>query len=46
MCPESVFRAASEHHRPQKAEYSDLLQRAFDRHVALCHGQDVAHISD
>jgi hypothetical protein len=28
--PESAFRAASEHHRLQKAEYTQLLQREFD----------------
>jgi hypothetical protein len=27
---QTAFRAASEHHRPQKAEYTQLLQREFD----------------
>jgi len=34
FCPETIFRVASLHHRPQKAEYSEKLQREFDRHVA------------
>jgi hypothetical protein len=46
LCPESAFRAASEHHRPQKAEYTQLLQREFDRHVAKYHGQEVPQVSD
>jgi hypothetical protein len=36
LCPETLFRAASSH-RPQKAEYNESLQRAFDRHLADCH---------
>jgi hypothetical protein len=27
---QSAFRAASEHHHPQKAGYTQLLQREFD----------------
>lgn len=46
LCPDSHFRAASTHHRPLKAEYSDQLQRAFDRHIADCHGQLALNISD
>jgi hypothetical protein len=46
LCPESVFRAASDHHRPLKAEYTQLLQREFDRHVANCHGQEGPQFSD
>ncbi|MGA2353629.1 MAG: hypothetical protein ABSG02_03980 [Terriglobales bacterium] len=37
LCPESHFQVSSPHHRPQKAEYIQKLQRAFDRHVADCH---------
>jgi hypothetical protein len=40
LCPDSLFHAASTHHRPQKAEYSELLQRAFDQHVADCHAPE------
>jgi hypothetical protein len=36
-CPETVFRAASPHHRPQKAEYTLRLQEAFNCHVADLH---------
>jgi hypothetical protein len=45
-CPDSLFRVAAAHHRPQKAEYSEMLQRAFDFHVVECHGQEEPHISD
>jgi len=37
LCPEALFRAASPHHRPQKAEYIERLERAFDQHVADMH---------
>jgi hypothetical protein len=37
LCPSTLFRAASTHHRPQKAEYQEQLQRAFDRHVRDAH---------
>src|SRR5450631_4763819 len=40
LCPGSLFHAASGHHRPQKAEYTERLQRAFDRHVADCHQRE------
>jgi hypothetical protein len=40
LCPETLFHAASPHHRPQKAEYTDRLQRAFDRHVEDCHREE------
>jgi hypothetical protein len=46
LCPESHFRAASTHHRPQKAEYSELLQREFNRHVAEFHGEEASKISE
>jgi hypothetical protein len=39
LCPETLFRAASTHHRPQRAEYTDRLQQAFDRHVADLHSE-------
>jgi hypothetical protein len=41
LCPETLFRAASSHHRPQKAEYIESLQREFDRHVADCHREEI-----
>jgi hypothetical protein len=37
LCPDSLFHAASPHHRPQKTEYIERLQREFDRHVADLH---------
>jgi hypothetical protein len=37
LCPAVLFRVASTHHRPQKAEYQEQLQRAFDRHVKDVH---------
>jgi hypothetical protein len=37
LCPDTLFHAISPHHRPQKAEYIERLQRAFDRHVADLH---------
>jgi hypothetical protein len=40
MCPDVVFRAETAHHRPEKAKYCELLQRAFDHHVANCHRAD------
>jgi hypothetical protein len=39
LCPDTLFQAASPHHRPQKAEYVERLQRAFDRHVADLHSE-------
>jgi hypothetical protein len=39
LCPKILFRAPSGHHRPQKAEYTESLQRAFDRHVADLHSE-------
>jgi hypothetical protein len=37
-CPgESRFEAASTHHRPDKADYQEKLQRAFDRHCKDVH---------
>jgi hypothetical protein len=39
LCPETLFQAASPHHRPQKAAYTDRLQRAFDRHLADLHSE-------
>ena len=42
LCPETLFHAASAHHRPQKAEYIERLQRACDSHVADCHREEVA----
>jgi hypothetical protein len=39
LCSETIFHAASSHHRPQKAEYIARLQRAFDRHVADEHNE-------
>jgi hypothetical protein len=37
LCPDVVFHAASAHHRPNKAEYQEKLQRSFDRHVQDAH---------
>jgi hypothetical protein len=34
---ESKFQAASTHHRHDKADYQEKLQRAFDRHVKDVH---------
>jgi len=42
LYPERLFHAASAHHRPQKAEYIERLQRAFDSHVADCHREEIA----
>ncbi len=42
FCPETLFHAASPHHCPQKAEYIERLQRAFDSHVADCHREEIA----
>ena len=42
LCPETLFHAASSHHRLQKAEYIERLQRAFDSHVADCHHEEIA----
>ena len=39
LCPGTTFHAASPHHGPQKAEYIESLQRAFDRHIADCHSE-------
>jgi len=39
LCPDVKLRAASSHHRPNKAEYQEQLQRAFDRHVKDIHPQ-------
>jgi hypothetical protein len=36
-CPDAVFRAAPTHHRPNKADYQEQLQRAFDHHVGQVH---------
>jgi len=44
LCPGTLFRAASVHHRPQKAEYIESLQRAFDHHVADCHREELPAI--
>jgi hypothetical protein len=38
LCSGTLFTAASPHHRPEKAEYTERLQREFDRHVADVHG--------
>jgi hypothetical protein len=42
LCPETLFHATSAHHRPQKAEYIERPQRAFDSHVADCHREEIA----
>ena len=42
LCPETLFHAASLHHRPQKAEYIERLQGEFDRHVADFHTKKTA----
>jgi hypothetical protein len=39
LCPGTLFRAVSSHHRPQKAEYIERLQQVFDRHVADLHSE-------
>jgi hypothetical protein len=36
-CPGDKFQAVSSHHRPNKAEYQEQLQRAFDRHCGEIH---------
>jgi hypothetical protein len=40
LCPTAIFRAASTHHRPEKADYQEKLQRAFDRHVKDAHANE------
>jgi len=37
LCPDAVFRVASVHHRPNKTEYTEQLQRSFNRHVQDIH---------
>lgn len=39
LCPGTFFRATSPYHRPQKAEYTESLQRAFDHHVSDLHSE-------
>jgi hypothetical protein len=42
-CPgESKFLAAFDHHRPDKADYQDKLQRAFARHCEDFHAGEEA----
>jgi hypothetical protein len=40
LCPEELFRPTASGHRPNKAEYQEKLQRAFDRHVQDVHVQN------
>ena len=42
LCQETLFRAASPSPRPEKAEYTKSPQRAFDRHLADCHREEIA----
>jgi len=42
QCPEAIFHATSPHHRPQKAEYTESLQREFERHLAALHDEKAA----
>jgi hypothetical protein len=37
FCPNQIFRATSTHHRPEKAEYQQQLQEAFERHFEDVH---------
>lgn len=39
LCPGRLFQVASSHHRPEKTEYIERLQQAFDRHVEETHGE-------
>jgi hypothetical protein len=44
-CPEWRFRVTSSSHRPNREEYSQQLQRAFDQHFKIVH-QSSVHPSD
>jgi hypothetical protein len=37
LCPTVLFHPVSTHHRPEKADYQERLQRAFYRHVRDVH---------
>jgi hypothetical protein len=37
LCPTEIFRASSTGHRPEKSNYQEQLQQAFDRHAADVH---------
>jgi len=39
-CPEWRFQAMSSSHRPNREEYSQQLQRAFDQHFKTVHAAD------
>jgi hypothetical protein len=46
-CPEeSKFHAASDHQRPNKVDYQQKLQRAFDRHFFDRHSKDAHNRED
>ena len=37
MCPNHLFRAVSHQHRPQKGDFQEQLQKAFDQHLKEVH---------
>lgn len=39
-CPDSVFRADSQSHRPSREEYQRSLQTQFDAHCKMAHLQE------
>lgn len=46
-CPaQAKFRATSTGHRPNRAEYQQQLQRAFDEHVKSVHPHDDSKETD
>ncbi len=45
-CLEWRFRATSTSHRPNREEYSQQLQRAFDQHFKIVHQSSVHHSDD
>jgi hypothetical protein len=40
LCADAIFRPATSHHRPNKIEYQQKLQEAFDRHLFERHPID------
>jgi hypothetical protein len=39
-CPEWTFRATSSSHRPNRDEFAQQLQRAFDEHFKMVHAAE------
>jgi hypothetical protein len=37
LCADAIFRPAASNHRPNKIEYQQKLQEAFDRHLNDAH---------